>query len=146
MVRAVYRVYSPCDPIIYLIRCLVFYAAKDSFWFFAAHTPGVENDRADHLSQDHVTQFLSSSPQGTNQQGALIPMGVAAILGGDTHRLEIQSLDPAVLRYFSEALASSTKRSYQAGQKCYLDFCKFTLSQLMSLYFAILQRIWESKA
>ena len=33
-------------------------------------------------------------------------------------------MDKAVSRYFNEALASSTKKSYQAGQKRYLDFCK----------------------
>lgn len=38
-------------------------------------------------------------------------------------RLAIRDLDKAVEKYFGEALASSTKRSYQAGQKRYLDFC-----------------------
>lgn len=38
--------------------------------------------------------------------------------------MEVSHLDTAVQKYFGEALATSTKKTYQAGQKRYLDFCK----------------------
>ena len=82
VVRAINRVYSSCDPIMHLIRCLVYYAAKDSFWFGASHIPGAENIYADHLSRNRLDLFLSSFPQGVGQQGTPIPTGVAAMLDG----------------------------------------------------------------
>ena len=37
--------------------------------------------------------------------------------------MAIRQLDPAVRRFFEEALAPSTKRTYNAGQHRYFEFC-----------------------
>lgn len=82
VVRAVNRVYSRCEPIMHLIRCLVYWAARESFWFMAVHTPGVDNVLADHLSRDNITQFFACAPQGTNRRGVQIPQDISATLAG----------------------------------------------------------------
>ena len=38
-------------------------------------------------------------------------------------RLDLRSVDSAVHRYYSEGLASTTKRCYSSGQKHFLNFC-----------------------
>ena len=45
--------------------------------------------------------------------------------------MDIHSLDKAVQRYYSAALAPSTKKTYKAAEKRYLDFCKsFSITPL----------------
>ena len=45
--------------------------------------------------------------------------------------MDIHSLDKAVQHYYSAALAPSTKKTYKAAEKRYLDFCKsFSITPL----------------
>ena len=76
VVGAIGRRYSSKRVMMHLLRCLVFFAAKHSFWFCAEHLPGRHNQRADALSRDRVDEFLSLSPQGVDAGGATLPSDI----------------------------------------------------------------------
>lgn len=84
VVAIVNRTYSKQESIMHLVRCLVFYAARYSFWFKAAHVPGVENKRADHLSRNKLTHFFTSCPQASEDTRTLVPKSLRQAIAGST--------------------------------------------------------------
>ena len=51
------------QPLMHLLRCLVFYAAFYRFYFVSEHVHGVLNTAADAISRNNVSLFLSLNPQ-----------------------------------------------------------------------------------
>ena len=51
----------------HLIRLLVFFASYHSFWFYADHIAGKDNNLADALSRNNVPMFLLQAPSTTRQ-------------------------------------------------------------------------------
>ena len=65
VVDVVSSTYSRNSHLMHLIRLLVFFAAKYSFWFTAMHVPGKSNYLADALSRNNLPLFLSQVPEAS---------------------------------------------------------------------------------
>ena len=72
--------YSSKVMLMHLLRCLVFFAAKYSFWFCAQHVPGVNNGRADALPRGEVERFRFYSPQGINKNPTRVAQEVNEVI------------------------------------------------------------------
>ena len=83
VVSALNRTYSRCEPMMHLVRCLVFYAARFAFWFTAVHVPGVDNILADHLSRNRLTSFFASYPQASSLTQTTVPDCVKETIAGE---------------------------------------------------------------
>ena len=86
VVEVVNKRYSKKAMLMHLLRCLVFFAARESFWFCAQHVPGVLNGRADALSRGEIDRFHFYSPQGTSLSSTQVPKEVTQVIldpGGD---------------------------------------------------------------
>ena len=59
--------------LMHLIRLLVFFAAYYSFWFYAEHVTGKDNNLADALSRNNISLFLSQAPSPSLQQSTIHP-------------------------------------------------------------------------
>ena len=53
---------SQAQPIVKLMRCLTWCAAKGNFFITAKHIPGVHNDIADALSRFQMSRFRELAP------------------------------------------------------------------------------------
>lgn len=51
----------------HLLRCIHFAEAKCNFTLMARHAQGVTNDKADDLSRNHLSSFLSKVPEADNR-------------------------------------------------------------------------------
>lgn len=112
----------------HLLRCLAFFAAKHSLWFSAEHLPGVCNQRVDALSRNRMANSLST---GHRHPRSNRPTKNSGGTSGHTRGMDIRELDPAVQRFYHAALTDSTKKTYKAGKKRYVDFCtKFNVQPL----------------
>ncbi|XP_011406708.1 PREDICTED: uncharacterized protein LOC105314309 [Amphimedon queenslandica] len=80
VVEVVNKRYSSKVMLMHLLRCLVFFAAKESFWFSAQHVPGINNGRADALSRGEIHRFHFYSPQGTDREPTHVQKELAEIL------------------------------------------------------------------
>ena len=70
----------------------------------------------------YVIVFLSKSTGGCDfNSPSFCSHGYCGITKS---RLDISSLQTAVQHYYSQGLAVSTHKCYQAGQLCYLSFCR----------------------
>lgn len=66
--------------LIHLLRCVIFLAAKHSFWFIATHIPGKENILADAISRNNLKVFHSQAPKKMDKIPTRIPAGLPQLL------------------------------------------------------------------
>ena len=66
--------------LIHLLRCVIFLAAKHSFWFFATHIPGKDNILADAISRNNLKLFRSQAPKKMDTSPTPIPAGLPQLL------------------------------------------------------------------
>jgi hypothetical protein len=118
-----------------LVRCLFFVEAWFRFELVATHLPGRENMLADDLSRNRLSDFLSKAQSPDPR-----PTVMRAALG--TRRLDISSLDQALLQYCDSGIADSTRRTYRSGVNRFLPFCfafgvpaPFPVSETLLCYF-----------
>ena len=57
----------------HLLRCMVFLAARHSFWFIASHIPGKDNQVADAISRNDMSRFYLQAPAGMAREPTKIP-------------------------------------------------------------------------
>ena len=81
------------------------------------HTPGVENGRADAISQNNMCCFRSRDCR------VPIPPALIALLT-ETARLDVSGLGLVVWELFSAGLAPSTRQNYLTGTKRCIEFCR----------------------
>ena len=94
-----------------LLRTLWFFEAQFQIFLFIEHIPGMHNEADDMLSKKHIPIFhlLSSGTPPDSPHGH--------------PRLDLTNLHSAVQHYYQQGLATSTHKSYQAGQSRYVKFC-----------------------
>ena len=74
------KLYCRDNSLMGYLRCLVFCAAKNNFWFCAKHTPGRENTLADAISRNRNDLFLSQAPASMKRSPDEIPPEVSQLL------------------------------------------------------------------
>ena len=73
VVEAINASFCKDAHLMHLIRLLVFFAAYYSFWFYAEHVTGKDNNLADALSRNNISLFLSQAPSPSLQQSTIHP-------------------------------------------------------------------------
>ena len=73
VVSVINKLYCQDLDLMHMVRCLLFAAAKYSFWFAAIHTPGTQNGLADAISRDKADLFLSQAPKAMREVPDQIP-------------------------------------------------------------------------
>ncbi len=91
----------------------------------ASHIRGVHNSLADALSRNDRLTFLSLYPQA-HPTPTVIPPALVDLLISQAG-LDVTALDHLVERYFHDALAPSTQRTYAPAQSRYINFCHLVL-------------------
>ena len=106
---------TACSPFQFLVYCHPYCGERG-------------NTSADALSRNNASLFLSQMPH-INQEHS--PAATGAI--SSEHHMDLHILDPAIRRYFSSALATSSHKTYKAAGNKYLTFCNnFSLQPLPS--------------
>ena len=82
------------------------------------------------VPRPYVDLFLPLSTGGRWTRGRS-PNTADRGIDGSVRGLGVQALDKSVQKYYSAALTSATKRTYQVGRKRYEDFCiKFNVPSI----------------
>jgi len=78
----------------HLLRCIHFAEAKHNFMLVAQHVQGVTNDKADDLSRNHLSSFLSKVPEADSQPTAIAPwlMQLGTVAGDWTNKTWVRWL------------------------------------------------------
>lgn len=113
---------SKVELALQLLCCLWFFAAHFDISVTALHIAGVLNCTADHLSRNYMSQFFHSNPQAS-VQSIPFPEELLELVSSADLGLDIPSLRASVQEYYKQGLASSTMRSYTAGQRRFQEFC-----------------------
>ena len=79
VVEAINASFCKDAHLMHLIRLLVFFASYHSFWFYAAHIAGKDNNMADALSRNNISSFLSQAPSASPQPSAIPPSLVTLV-------------------------------------------------------------------
>ena len=97
-----------------LLRCLFFVEAYFQFHLEAHHIPGISNECADDLSRNRLAAFRTKLPQANHYPipYTLFSFAVAAQAAGG---LVLPQLDSAVQYFCENALAESTRKTYQSA-------------------------------
>ena len=92
--------YSRDPTMAHLLRCLCLYAARYTFWFWAAHIPGRLNSAADALSRNKMSCFYASAPQEMDREAVPLMEGLPGLL----YQHQETWMSPAWTRQFSATL------------------------------------------
>ena len=115
--------------LMYLMRCLFFYAARFCFCLSARHIAGAANlynvSRADTLFWNKMSNFFSIFPQAnpTSRSSTTIPTGAS---NRRQPGLDITSLEGSILQLIRDSIAPSTRCTYVSAQNRYISFCQHT--------------------
>ncbi len=102
--------------IMHLVRALYLITAKYNFRVCASHIPGKTNRIADSLSRFNLQEFFRLAPNA-NPTPVEIPAGEFASTS------DLQTLKDYTNSLLFHGLAKSTRRTYSALQRKFLDFC-----------------------
>ena len=117
VVEVITRGSSKDGHLSHIPRCIHFAEAKYNFTLVANHVAGVDNDKADDLSRNQLSSFLSKVPEAGSYP-TVVPQRLKQLGWVDQ-----QNLGQVVERLLRESLAPSTRRTYCAAQGRYLTFC-----------------------
>lgn len=92
--------YSRDPTMAHLLRCLCMYAARYTFWFWAAHIPGRLNSAADALSRNKMSCFYASVPQEMDREAVPPIEGLPGLL----YQHQDTWMSPAWTRQFRATL------------------------------------------
>ena len=113
-------------------------------WFELKQWPRTSQE-GNTLAYDLSHNHLSLKGSAATQDPYCATPGVASRCG----RMDISSLDGALLCYSNRGVADSTRRTYGSGLRRYLSFCyalRFLQSSLfLKLYCVILLRCWRKR-
>ena len=73
VVEVINRGCSKDEHLAHLLRCIHFTEAKFNFTLVARHVEGVANDKADDLSRNRLSSFLSKVPEADNRPTQIPP-------------------------------------------------------------------------
>ena len=149
MVDVISSTYSRNSYLMHLIRLLVFFAAKYSFWFTATRVLGKSNYLADALSRNNLPPFLSQVPEASPQSPS-IPEDLVTLMSQDVN-WDIHSLGPSSTVLFSctECLHPQDVESTKQLKSVILLSVKvsqFALSQPLRVFCVISLPYWASRA
>ena len=105
--------------VMHLLRCLWLFVALYDIDIVAKHIAGATNQVVDMLSRNRSDQFLSQYPQVSRFPAPLPP---SLLLIVSPHRLDIPKLQGVLQRYYLSGIAPTTRNTYAAGQKQYINF------------------------
>ena len=103
--------------VMHLLWVLWFFVAYFDITILIEHIQGIHNGVADQLSRNHMQQFFSSNPQA-HLLPTPLPLKLQQIVSVEKSDWTSQ-IHTAVECYYSQGLATSTQKSYLAGQKRY---------------------------
>ena len=120
VVAAIQKGSSKDGSVMHLLRCLWFFVAYYDIDITSAHTAGIANTTADHISRNNLSSFFSKST------GTTTPHITATITTEDHSTtgtgLDIRDLQAAVQSYYFNGIAPSTRQAYITGQSWYIKF------------------------
>ena len=73
VVEAINASFCKDTHLMHLIQLPVFFASYHSFWFYAAHIAGRDNNLADSLSRNNILFFISQAQPTSSQPSAITP-------------------------------------------------------------------------
>ena len=94
------KLVSKDKMLLHLLRCLVFIAAKHSFWFTGSHIQGRANILADAISRNRMDLFHSQAPRGMNPVPNPLHRELPYLLYG----LPPDWLSPVWIRHFASIM------------------------------------------
>ena len=100
----------------HLLQSLAFLIAYYQCELIAKYLSGKRNTLADALSCHNKSLFLSPYPQA-QRTATPIPAELLHLLIIEQPKLDVTSLDRAVVCYFDSSIAPSTARTYRVGMK-----------------------------
>ena len=111
------------ETLMHMLRCLFFIEAHFGFTLVAEHIPGAHNELADAISRNHATLFLSKVP-GACRAPTSVPQELYwSYSFTNSPTGPRRTGQPCSLLYFREGLAASTRKTYEAGRKKFIQFC-----------------------